>query len=1327
MSFNQLCLRLPFILVVYFIGTTLGPNSNPALAVPLTAPIQSAAPIQASSSPVIVSSAENIIEVWKEDQHLYVKGELGVSKAHLAALEKWLDENGPHWTVVLMRQAEDEVYQAQNGDSYRGMDAVEFALGVGLSNLTDFNLLRDKAAGEADGAIFVLFLAERKFSYFSSEIHDRRGVGQSKWIGDLDRETIRAMRSGGRVVDAVKNTVKSVNSRLAKRLKAEKAATENAELAKERAELERRRQIDNLLEKIGDTRDEMLKRIDESARQLRTTFPAAKDSKLAQPPLDDWKARLVNLSKDVANVDVGSVSQYEQSEVFLALIKKTTKVRNEINHFLDLYAAHKSFNEVLSPIEQQLEEIHDHPSGAATGSADEAFRILESARAGHAAGQVEFVEQVRRAKTLINQGEQAIQLEEQRISDELVRNKLIRWTLSIVASILGAGLLGLLWFLNLRRRPALRRAHEIFDRRSKSVDVELARVEEVFEKAKQVVGTPDSFAKRGFEGKTLELGNEAHRNIASLGDKSNEARNVIGSAYSLLHPSNPIAEAANMFSGARYEHCVNLLNGESFRSSNRSGYDNSDGEKESNPNEWVPFDQFVTEMRAVSAATNETIGTIERGLSRVGLELDEVQLKLEEAIEVEENLSSASRLDRYFRLPSFLDKLIPAAQADYERASLVADSDPVLTASELLPIARTRISEGLSVATTIQKARAELFPQLQASSRELEKLNCDVRWIDKRVLQLGDRADQLMLEASEKSIAETTDEFAGDVSRLGLRARRCAELGNDIVSNVVPSLDELQQNIENARQQLARTLKIAKSVVLHEQDYDPDVELEQARKHLESARAALDFGGVESVMESLEALDIETASATNLIESSQAAVQEFESEFSNRIQTRDRLSQLLPGVEKLIDEANSRYAETALVFRGVDGGTSGEASLTASPTINDFLAKANELVQNAGESCQRGETLHFAGDVLQASSLLQLTKADLEDVKSMFDGVNEHCGWLNNQDAENKSELLRRVSLLQSLSEAAADRRTQEPSVSLFHEMEKETRAVESDFERAPTQRDPFLDQSRIAELIEAAEDLDAMIAADRGAYAEAGRAVDAASEELKSANKSAIQSLKDRIPDSSTIRRCQESVTRLTKIVDELESQLGTAHGDWQDVDARAIKATAELGVIDGELRHQLKLAQATVEELQVASNQVFAAASWQGSYGIRIVNAPGEEELYHARKLLTEGEYEQSINFSRSAVYQAKRAVDAANRKIADERRRIAQAAAAARRKRNSSSVFGGSSGISFGNSSRSRTSFGSSSSSSSRRSSSSSSSSRSSSRSSGSSGSGFSRSGW
>ncbi|MFM2219898.1 MAG: hypothetical protein RL240_4216, partial [Planctomycetota bacterium] len=153
-----------------------------------------------------IERVQDVIGNWSPDRHLYVKGELGPSERQLRELEEWLKENAPHWTIVLIDDVAGEYYVAADGRSLFGIDAVEVALGMGLNNQTPFGQLEHPVTHETDGAIFVLMLKQRKFSYYGSEAQDRRGLGEANWFGSLDQPALRAMRSGGRVMDAVKDT-----------------------------------------------------------------------------------------------------------------------------------------------------------------------------------------------------------------------------------------------------------------------------------------------------------------------------------------------------------------------------------------------------------------------------------------------------------------------------------------------------------------------------------------------------------------------------------------------------------------------------------------------------------------------------------------------------------------------------------------------------------------------------------------------------------------------------------------------------------------------------------------------------------------------------------------------------------------------------------------------------------------------------------------------------------------------------------------------------------------------------------------------------------------
>ena len=138
-----------------------------------------AQPLEAQQAARSFESIGDVVSQWTEDQHLYVRGSVGISDDQLSKLETWLDENGKHWTVVLMDTAVGQSYQSPDRRLFNGMDAVEYALGYGLANRTDFGRLESDKTGQTDGAVFVLFLRERKFSYYGSDAQDTRRLGES--------------------------------------------------------------------------------------------------------------------------------------------------------------------------------------------------------------------------------------------------------------------------------------------------------------------------------------------------------------------------------------------------------------------------------------------------------------------------------------------------------------------------------------------------------------------------------------------------------------------------------------------------------------------------------------------------------------------------------------------------------------------------------------------------------------------------------------------------------------------------------------------------------------------------------------------------------------------------------------------------------------------------------------------------------------------------------------------------------------------------------------------------------------------------------------------
>ena len=103
---------------------------------------------------------ENIKEVisnWSPNQHLYVKGDLGLSPTQLLELEGWLHKRG-HWTAILIQDSSSQRYTNEDGRVEVGMDAVELSLSD-LMEVGSFRGQTNSVTGEQDAAVFILFLS----------------------------------------------------------------------------------------------------------------------------------------------------------------------------------------------------------------------------------------------------------------------------------------------------------------------------------------------------------------------------------------------------------------------------------------------------------------------------------------------------------------------------------------------------------------------------------------------------------------------------------------------------------------------------------------------------------------------------------------------------------------------------------------------------------------------------------------------------------------------------------------------------------------------------------------------------------------------------------------------------------------------------------------------------------------------------------------------------------------------------------------------------------------------------------------------------------------
>ena len=107
-------------------------------------------------------------------------------------------------------------------------------------------------------------------------------------------------------------------------------------------------------------------------------------------------------------------------------------------------------------------------------------------------------------------------------------------------------------------------------------------------------------------------------------------------------------------------------------------------------------------------------------------------------------LDCESRTDGYFRLPEYLEVLIPSVENDLEQADKLSAFDAVGAMQEFLPSAQRKMSEATAIGSHLLSARVTLFPKLKQAAAKLSELRFTSHWIDLELSSITKRANQLM-------------------------------------------------------------------------------------------------------------------------------------------------------------------------------------------------------------------------------------------------------------------------------------------------------------------------------------------------------------------------------------------------------------------------------------------------------------------------------------------------------------------------------------------------------------------------------------------------------
>ena len=1209
---------------------------------------------------VTIRAIDDVITQWSADQHLYVRGNLGIGDEQLSRLETWLDENGPHWTVVLLQNAHNDLYVTPDRRTYRDLDAVEYALGHGLANRTGFGELEHPVTGETDGAVFVLFLEERKFSYYGSDAHDRRELGEAQWVGELDVPAIRAMRGGGRILDAVKDTVLTINRRLNERI-----ADEQKEAA--RVQRERQRTMEELKDDLQIAQAKLAQVVQEAA-EFRGNYPQA-DGELAQPPLEPWQTRLAEIAQEANEENVrGKITQVSQ-------------LITGLDGLLNSYADQRALDDTVAALRQRIETLSD-VTGVARPLIDEANGLIEQALQKRQKGERGLAAVIDSVTAALDRADQAVQQEQARLRAEAVRHQVVQNTLLAASGL--AALVGLvvLCFLNRRRLPARKRALQALQGRETSVKAEMDRVLQLFSRGNEILGSKERIVERGYAGDTLAMSHRALENIDDLLIMSNEVERVMREARELIFPQSWWASVANLISGARYEQGIHRMTGEPLRFLRNQGLpailaDDAARAANGDPPEEITatFEKVIGAFHDRCQDTSALFDSIENSLVQVNDRLHELRQKVDEVTAVDRELNDLHAADGLMNVPNLFEKLLPAAHADYDRADEIAGSDPVRAMQHYLPNGFRKLEAALAVADALRRARRELFPRFDQHAPILRSLGYSTDWIATTIATLGAEANALFAAMSEGSVNDQVTRFDTSLTELATRVGRTAELAQQLHEVQEPLLRQVAEAVAQARHETAARLNIDAGAALREVDADPDVHLQAARQQFTSAQASLQQGTPDAAVQAIEALRHAAEQAQAIVTATLQGLGEFADQLRARQHQLQMLEQRLPERERALPAARQVYASSAMRLQAGDPAYPDPAA-----TLESHLRNCHECVDQTRHELAEAERIYREGRVLQAVGTVQSRDRTLQQADKFLDEIDAHTSRLQSQTLANQALVQQLQDHARDLQSQVNDRRTMQATLTEHAQSLQAVEQADRQIHQATAARDPFENAQLLGEVQGRLQRIEAAVAADRNAHVEASRAVAGAEGQVAIALRLVQQAGTDNIPDSAATTASIHEIRSLNASVQSLRRQLDVPHGDWKLVDEQATHLQAQLGVEAGRLRGELDTAQQSAAALEQASREVFRASGWTGAYGIRIGGTPGAAELERARRALQGGDYGMMIELARAAAMAAQYAVQQAEREV-ERHRREDQRRLEAERRRQMQSIGGTTGGIGGG----------------------------------------------
>ena len=1182
---------------------------------------------------------QEVVQNWSPGQHLWNKGSLNLAPGKLAELEKWLDAEAPNWTVVLMQDAQGQQY-----DNHRGVRAVEHALGKGLPNQTDFSKLVDSRTGQANGAIFALFLSERKFSYFASEAHDSRRLGERYWVGRLDQPAVRAMRSGGRIVDAVKDTITQIESSLTKSIREEENRKRLAEVARQKAIEEAKGYPDQLRVEI----EEVQKRVGE----LRASHP--------------------NLIGPVIHPDLAAWNSARET---IARLAKQGDTKNAQKHFGETLEAIREFRgtlrewekapETIAFLDQQIQS-HPLPDGALAvdGHLARARVALASATKNHEIGEPLYTSQMEEAER---------ELSNARVDYRTwVQNERQQRQIRIaIFSIVALSLLIFLIVSNRMRRPAKKEAEKLLAHWQEELRGKFDALFSLMDRTGVVVGSRTDLLSNGLEGTTREVGLRTIRSVDELFIMSAATDQVIQEVNDLLKPSSFFARLFNGFSSRRYRKAIDLFESEPI------GFDQEDhleailspagsssdldratgklllGEKEDYEPFRISFEKLILEYDQRQTQAQEDLARLEAGIDGLPLSLQRLWSDYEEVRGLADRLALQAGEDTFFPLIAHRQELLPAVAKTLEDLGALGEKDPLAAFENELPESTRLAVEARTLAHHVESFRAIDLATIVEGKETLANQKRKVGWIGESLRTASARSESLARQTLAESTVEALADFRDDLIRLKGRVTSSFKMVDQVETELRPRIETASAEVDAAKQELSEATSLSPDALLSEPDLSPGELVAQASRGVEAALSAIDHGEAEAAQADLAEAEKCLDDASLMIAMSRRCVKEHAERIAALENFRETLLAEVDPTSQLLEELQTGYAPSVLLFSSRFG-----EEIEGQQSIVNCIDRARRRLDQGLQDIEESKQAYQEGALIRASGLLEAIANELGFARHQLELVRDQHGALREAEEQNEKSEQRLQAWERDLQITGADPRTGPDTVANLQSAKEQVAAFAAS--RSQEKSDPF-QLSHLAENLKTLlRSLEDGIKADWEAHGLADSTSTGARAGLTFCHTYLREAHQDGIPDSRALTRAIQRHEELSKELDRLCAALKTPHQDWGQLFEQINGVIGETSKVRATLEEELKAARDAVSQMKSATASLRSLQKWRSSHGVFINRRAGNKHLLEAKQALAVGNYASartsSVRASGEALRELKKAQTRESQAIA--------AAAAARR---------------------------------------------------------------